>query len=91
LHYSPGVPAEAGPVAYLLAAGGAVDVVGLRSWELPPATLTEAVRDHPRIGFKTEFTAAFRQEAARVPEGRARLLRRYGALAAAIRFAPFDE
>jgi len=26
-----------------------------------------------------------------VPEGRARLLHRYGAFAAAIRFAPFEE
>ena len=42
-------------------------------------------------GFKTEFVSAFRQEAARIPEGRARFLHRYGAFAAAIRFAPFDE
>jgi hypothetical protein len=31
---------------------------------------------------------AFRQEAARVPEGRARVVQRYGAFAAAIKFAP---
>ena len=90
-HYTPGVTIDAGPVAYLLSAGAAVDVVGLRSWELPPATITGAVREHPRAGFKTVFTEAFRQEAARVPEGRARLLHRYGAFAATIRFAPFDE
>jgi hypothetical protein len=90
-HYTPGVSIDAGPVAYLLAAGAAVDVVGLRSWELPPATLTEAVREHPRAGFKTVFAEAFRQEAARVPDGRARLLHRYGGFAAAVRFAPFDE
>ena len=58
---------------------------------LPPATLTDVVREHPRAGFKTVFTEAFRQEAARVPEGRARLLLRYGAITAAIGFAPFDE
>jgi hypothetical protein len=89
MHYSPGVTVDAGPVAYLLAAGAAVDVVGLRSWELPPATIAEVVRTHPRADFKTVFTEAFRQEAARVPEGRARVLQRYGAFAAAIRFAPF--
>jgi hypothetical protein len=66
-------------------------VVGLRSWELPPATIAEVVRAHPRAGFKTVFTEAFRQEAARVPEGRARVLQRSGALAAAIKFAPFNE
>jgi hypothetical protein len=91
LHYTPGVTVDAGPVPYLLAAGAAVDVVGLRSWELPPATITEVVCEHPRAGFKTAFTEAFRQEAARVPDGRARLLHRYGAFAAAIKFAPFDE
>ena len=91
MHYTPGVTVDAGPVAYLLAAGAAVDVVGLRSWELPPATIAEVVRAHPRAGFKTVFTEAFRQEAARVPEGRARVLQRYGAFAAAIRFAPFNE
>ena len=91
MHYTPGVTVDAGPVAYLLAAGASVDVVGLRSWELPKATIAEVVRAHPRTGFKPVFTEAFRQEAARVPEGRARVLQRYGALAAAIRFAPFKE
>ena len=90
-HYTPGVTPDAGPVAYLLAAGAAVDVVGLRSWELPRLTIEEAVRQHPRAGFKSMFSEAFRQEAARVPEGRARLLHRYGAFSAAVRFAPFDE
>ena len=35
------------PWAYLLAAGAAVDVVGLRSWELPPATIAEVVYSGP--------------------------------------------
>lgn len=91
MHYSPGVSPSAGPVAYLLSAGAAVDVVGLRSWELPRGTLTDAVREYPRADFKKVFTTAFQQEAARVPQGRARLLHRYGAFTAAIRFAPFDE
>jgi hypothetical protein len=91
MHYSPGVTIDAGPVAYLLAAGAAVDVVGLRSWDLPANTISEVVRQHPRAGFKTVFTEAFRHEAARVPKGRARLLHRYGAFAAAIKLAPFDE
>jgi len=53
--------------------------------------IAQAVREHPRRGFKKAFTEAFRQEAARVPQGRAQLLLHYGALAAAIRFAPFSE
>ena len=89
MHYTPGVTVDAGLVAYLLAAGAAVDVVGLRSWELPPDALASAVRQHPRDGFKGVFIEAFRQEAARVPDGRARLLLRYGAFGAAVRLAPF--
>jgi hypothetical protein len=91
MHHTPGVTADAGSVAYLLSAGAAVDVVGLRSWDLPAGTIAEAVREHPRAGFKNVFIEAFRQEAARVPEGRAQPLLRYGAFATAIRFAPFAE
>lgn len=91
LHYNPGVTAAAGPVAYLLAAGTAVDVVGFRSWELPTATITAAIAQHPRSGFKHVFADAFRQEARRMPEGRARFLHRYGAFAAAVKLAPYDE
>ena len=90
LHHSPGVTLTAGPTAYLLAAGAGVDVVGLRSWELPATVLADAVAAHPREEFKRAFSAAFGREAARVPRGRTRLLHRYGAFAAAIRLAPFD-
>ena len=89
LHHSPGVTLGHGPVAYLLSAGAGLDVVGLRSWQLPPDVLAAVVARYPRVGFKREFSAAFRAEAASVPEGRARFLRRYGAFDLAIRTAPF--
>jgi hypothetical protein len=89
LHHSPHVPLARGSVAYLLSAGAGVDVVGLRSWQLPPDLLAEVVDQHPRLGFKDEFTAAFRTEAARVPRGRVQFLRRYGAFDLAIKLAPF--
>jgi HD domain len=91
MHYTPKVTLAAGPVAYLLAAGAGVDVVGMRCWDLPPSILAEAVHDYPREGFKAYFTRAWAAEAARVPQGRAKLLRRYGAFSAAIALAPFDE
>ena len=91
LHYSPRVPPAHGPVAYLLAAGAGLDVVGMRSWQLPPSVVAAVVEQHPRLGFKREFGAAFRAEAARVPHGRARLLRRYGAFDLAITLAPFSD
>lgn len=91
MHHSPRVTLAAGPVAYLLSAGAGADVVGLRCWDLPRAMVADAVRDHPREGFKKFFSRAWANEAARVPGGRARLLRRYGAFTAAIALAPFDE
>ncbi|WP_299448007.1 HD domain-containing protein [uncultured Phycicoccus sp.] len=91
MHHSPHVTPDAGPVAYLLSAGAGVDVVGIRSWDLPTSVLDSAVTDHPREGFKKYFARAWADEAARVPEGRARLLRQYGAFTTAVRLAPFDE
>jgi hypothetical protein len=91
LHHSPRVTPAAGAVAYLLSAGAGVDVVGLRSWDLPRSTLAQTVNDHPRDGFKQYFAQAWADEAARVPLGRAQLLRRYGAFSTAIALAPFDE
>ena len=91
LHHSPGVGPEHGAVAQLLSAGAAVDVIGLYAWELPDDVLSDAVRQHPRESFKAVFTQAFREEAARVPRGRAQFLHRYGAFATAIRLAPFAE
>ena len=91
LHHSPGVGPQHGPVAQLLSAGAAVDVIGMHAWQLPDDVLSDAVELHPRESFKDAFTQAFRSEAARVPRGRAQLLHRYGAFAAAIRLAPFSE
>jgi hypothetical protein len=91
MHHSPRVTLAAGPVAYLLSAGAGVDVIGLRCWNLPRAIVADAVRDHPRADFKRFFSQAWANEAARVPDGRARLLRRYGAFTAAIALAPYDE
>jgi hypothetical protein len=89
LHHSPRVTLEHGPVAYLLSAGAGLDVVGLRSWQLPPDQVAAVLTAYPRLGFKREFAAAFRAEAAKVPAGRAAFLRRYGAFDLAIKTAPF--
>ncbi|GAA4399044.1 hypothetical protein GCM10023168_05780 [Fodinibacter luteus] len=91
MHHSPRVTLAAGPVAYLLSAGAGVDVVGLRCWQLPRSTVAGAVAAHPREDFKRFFSNAWADEAARVPQGRARLLQRYGAFAVAVALAPFDE
>lgn len=89
LHHSPGVTLAHGPVAYLLSAGAGLDVAGLRSWQLPADVRDAITRDYPRAGFKREFAAAFRAEAARVPRGRAAFLCRYGGFDLAVKTAPF--
>jgi hypothetical protein len=66
-------------------------LAGMRCGDRPPSILGEAVRDHPREGFKAYLTQAWAAEAAWVPQGRAQLLRRYGAFKAAIVLAPLDE
>jgi hypothetical protein len=91
LHHSPGVGLAHGTVAYLLSAGASLDVVGLRSWQLPPEVIAAVVAAHPRAGFTREFSTAFRAEATRVPRGRAAFLRRYGALDLAVKAAPFRD
>ena len=91
MHLNPRVTRHAGPVPYLLAAGAGVDVAGLRAWQLPPSILTATVRAYPRDRFKKYFIPVWAGEAARVPQGRARLLRRYGAFTAAVALAPFAE
>jgi hypothetical protein len=91
LHHSPDVTRADGPVAYLLSAGAALDVLGLRSWQLPPEVLSSVVAEHPRLSFTRELRAAWAAEAAAVPRGRVRLLRRYGAFDLAVRLAPFAD
>jgi hypothetical protein len=91
LHHSPGVTEAHGPVAYLLSAGAALDVTGLRSWQLSGDLMDKITAAHPRLGFKREFAAALRVESARVPRGRASFLRRYGAFDLAIKVAPFRD
>lgn len=92
LHHSPDVNLETdGPVAYLLSAGAALDVVGMRSWSLPSGLLDQVVAQHPRLAFKREFASAVAAEARAVPNGRMDVLRRYGRFDLAIRLAPFAD
>jgi hypothetical protein len=70
------------------------------TYRWPDSPLTHAAQDaavrvlpatYPREGFKAYITRAWAAEAARVPQGRAKLLRRYGAFSAAVALAAFDE
>src|SRR3954469_5066583 len=89
MHHSPGVGLESGPEAYLMSAGAAVDVFGLRSNEIPDAVRKRVVEQFPRLGFKREFAALWRAEAKRVPRGRAWYVHRFAVSDLSIRMAPF--
>src|ERR671936_607723 len=89
MHYTPGVGLESGAEAYLLSAGAAVDVFGLRSNEIPDAVRKGVVAQYPRLGFKREFAGLLRAEAKQVPRGRAWYLHRFAVSDLSIRLAPF--
>lgn len=89
LHHTPGVDLDAGTEAFLLSAGAAVDVFGLRSNHVPDAIRRQVVEDYPRLGFKREFAGLFRTEAKQVPHGRAWYLHRFAFSDVTIRLAPF--
>jgi hypothetical protein len=91
MHYTPGVGLESGAEAYLLSAGAAVDVFGLRSNEIPDAVRESVTRDHPRLGFKREFAGLLPAEAGQVPRGRAWYLHRFALSDVSIRLAPFRD
>lgn len=91
LHHTPGVTLDDGPEAYLLSAAAGVDVVGMGRWRLPDTLVATVLAERPRLGFKKEFRTRWAAEAAAVPHGRARFLRRYGAFDLAIRLAPYSD
>ena len=91
LHHSPDVTLADGPEAYVLSAAAAVDVIGLGRWKLPDSVVDAVLVEWPRRGFKDEFRARWAAEAAAVPRGRARFVRRYGAFDLAVRLAPYSD
>jgi hypothetical protein len=89
LHLNVRVGREQGIEAHLLNAGTALDVTGLRLWELPAATLAAVVERAPRLGFKQDLWTVWRTETAAHPECRAAFLARGLQLGLLIRLAPF--
>src|SRR6476646_471042 len=90
MHHTPGVGLESGAESYLLSAGAAVDVFGLRSSEIPDAVRQSVIQEYPRLGFKREFAGLLRSEAKQVPRGRAWYLHRFAVSDLSIRLAPFS-
>lgn len=87
-HLTPGAADDLADPAGFVSAGSALDVVGLRAQALDRAFLRDVVDRHPRLQLKRELIRVLRDEAAAVPDGRARWLLRYGTFGLLIRTAP---
>lgn len=91
LHVNVRVGPEHGTEAALLNAATALDVTGLRFWELHPDTVRSVVTRVPRLQMKKEIWSVWKPEADAHPGCRAHFLDRYLQFGSRVRSAPFDE
>ncbi len=89
LHLNVRVPAEHGPEAQLLQAGAALDVAGMRHWDLDPETVASVVGRYPRLRMKEELYPLFIAETR--PRTRAQLLERWLRFGTLVRRSQFAE
>jgi hypothetical protein len=91
LHVNVDVGLEHGLEAHLLNAGTALDVTGLRYWELGSSSAAAVLERFPRLGMKQAIWAAWDSEARRHPDCRGQFLNRYLQFGARVRGAPFPD
>lgn len=77
LHVNVRVGLGKGPEAHLLNAATALDVTGLRLWEIPQEAVEHVLKGWPRAGFPEKFPAEWRAEAEARPQSRAAFLSRW--------------
>src|SRR4051795_12273882 len=90
LHLNPAVARERGAEAHLMNAAAALDVLGMRLWEIEPEAKAVVLERHPRHDFKAEWDALCRTHIRAIPRGRVGWLYRYAAFGLQLRHAPFD-
>ena len=88
LHLNLRVDLSHGPEAHLLWAGTRLDAVGLRYWDLAPATVAAVLERYPRLDLKSYFPAVFEKEAALVPGSRTHFYTRHLGASRRVRRAP---
>ena len=91
LHLNVRVGLEHGPEAHVLNASTALDVTGLRYWEVPPESARAVVERVPRLDMKRAIWTVWKAEADRHPRCRGRFLNRWLQFGARVRTAPFAE
>jgi hypothetical protein len=89
LHLNVRVPPEHGPEAQLLQAGAALDVAGMRHWDLTPKTVDTVVDRYPRMRMKDELYPLFAAE--EHPRTRAQFLSRWLRFGTLVRHSQFAE
>jgi hypothetical protein len=90
LHLNPTVDARAKPLQHLVHDGIALDVLGVRAWELDPTGVHQVQERHPRHGFVTRGTPLLRAHGRRVHGCRAGALFAAG-FGPALRRSPWHE
>lgn len=83
--------AEGVPVHRIVQAGAAVDVAGLGSDEMNPASLSAILTFYPRLDFATQMRSAFLDEVHRHPDGVFADLERTVALSTRFAVNPIDH
>ena len=91
LHLNPAVAPERGAEAHLMNAAAALDVLGMRLWEIEPDAKAAVIARHPRLEFKAEWDGLCRAHIRAMPRGRVGWLYRYAAFGLQLRRAPFDS
>jgi HD superfamily phosphodiesterase len=91
LHLNVRVGLEHGPEAHLLSAATALDVTGLRVWELDRGTIGAVLARHPRLDFAREMDAFARREMEARPDGRIRFLYQYLRFGQLMQRCPLDR
>jgi hypothetical protein len=91
LHLNVTVDVEHGVEALLLNAATALDVTGLRIWELHRDTVRAVIDRHPRTAMKRDILHAWNREAESHPGSRAHFLSHWLQFESRIRAAPFAE
>lgn len=91
LHLNPIVGLEHGAEAHLLNIGAALEVSGMRKWNVDPATVDTVLMHYPRQNFKHEIDILMREQIAARPCCRAHFLYNQMKFGEVIKRAPFRE
>lgn len=91
LHLNVRVGLDKGPEAHLLNAATALDVGGVRYWEVPPAAVERVVERYPRLELKRRLARDWRDEALQRPRSRAGFLESRLRFCRRIETSPFLE